>query len=127
MFNLLTAVLAAAEMSAQEILADAGMTILIGVVVVFAVLLLLTGIFKVFGLTVSAAGKKPVAVAEKPAAVPAAPVAAAAPIVGNTQTVQTTQEIQNGISAETVAVVSAAVAAVAPAGCQYAVRSIRKA
>lgn len=127
MFNLLTAVLAAAEMSAQEILADAGMTILIGMVVVFAVLLLLTGIFKVFGLSMSAAGKKPVAAAEKPAAVPAAPVAAAAPIVGNTQTVQTTQEIQNGIPAETVAVVSAAVAAVAPAGCQYAVRSIRKA
>ena len=51
----------------------------------------------------------------------------AAPIVGNTQPVSSTQEIQNGIPEETVAVISAAVASVAPAGTQYAVRSIRKA
>ena len=108
---------------AGAILADAGMTILIGLVVVFGVLLLLTGVFKVFGLAMSSADKKAVA----PVA-PASPAAAAvaAPIVGNTQPVQSSPEIQNGIPAETVAVISAAVASVAPAGSQYAVRGIRK-
>ena len=121
MMNLLAA-------SAKEIIADAGMTILIGLVVVFAVLLLLTGIFKVFGMAVSGTGKKesvPAAQAAVPAPVPAAAVVA--PIVGNTETVQSAPEIQNGIPAETVAVVSAAVASVAPAGSQYVVRGIRKA
>ena len=111
---------------AEAILADAGMTILIGLVVVFGVLLLLTGVFKVFGLAMSSADKK--AVAPVAPAVPASPAAAAvaAPIVGNTQPVQSSPEIQNGIPAETVAVISAAVASVAPAGSQYAVRGIRK-
>ena len=36
--------------SAAEILSDAGWTIAIGLVVVFTVLLLLTGIFKLFGI-----------------------------------------------------------------------------
>lgn len=120
MFNYLTA-------SVGEIMSDAGMTILIGLVVVFAVLLLLTGVFKVFGLAVSGGSK---GAESAPAAAPAAPVAAApvaAPIVGNTQPVSSSMEIQNGIPEETVAVISAAVASVAPAGTQYAVRSIRKA
>ena len=114
--------------SVGEIMGDAGLTILIGLVVVFAVLLLLTGIFKIFGLTMSATTgsreKKPQVSAAAPAPV-AAP--AAATIVGNTQPVQSLLEIQNGIPEETVAVISAAVASVAPAGSQYAVRSIRKA
>ena len=110
---------------AGEILMDAGLTTAIGLVVVFSVLLLLTGVFKVFGLAVSSTGKQ----ADSPSPAPApAPVAApaAAPIVGNTETVQSAPEIQNGIPAETVAVISAAVASVAPAGSQYAVRGIRK-
>ncbi len=108
---------------AGEILMDAGLTTAIGLVVVFSVLLLLTGVFKVFGLAVSSTGKQ----ADSPSPAPA-PVAApaAAPIVGNTETVQSAPEIQNGIPAETVAVISAAVASVAPAGSQYAVRGIRK-
>ena len=108
------------------ILGDAGMTILIGLVVVFAVLLLLTGVFKLFGMAMSGSGsareenKAPTA----PAAAPAAP--AAAPIVGNTQPVSTEPQIQNGIPDETVAVISAAAAAMAPAGTQYAVAGIHK-
>ena len=59
-------------------------------------------------------------------AAPVAPVAAAAPIVGNTETVSSKPEVDGGVPAETVAVISAAVASVAPEGTQYAVRGIRK-
>lgn len=113
----------ASEVSA--ILGDAGITIVIGLVVVFSVLLLLTGVFKAFGVVVSATQKKENEAVESAVPVVAAPVAA--PIVGNTQEVRTTPEIQNGIPAETVAVIGAAVASMAPAGSQYAVRGIRKA
>ena len=113
--------------NAAQILGDAGMTVLIGFTVVFSVLLLLTGIFWLFGKMMSA-GKK---AAPNPApATPAAPapVAApvAAPIVGNTVPVATKPEVDGGIPEETVAAISAAVAAVAPQGSQYAVRGIRK-
>lgn len=111
--------------TAGAILGDAGMTILIGLVVVFAVLLLLTGVFKLFGTVMSKAGNAPAETeTPAPAAAPAAP--AAAPIVGNTQPVSTEPQIQNGISDETVAVISAAAAAMAPAGTQYAVTNIQK-
>ena len=103
-------------------LGDAGMTVLIGFTVVFLVLLLLTGVFKLFGMLMSGTEKETAPVT--PAA-PAAP-AAAAPIVGNTAEVRTVPEVQNGIPEETVAVISAAVASVTPAGSQYAVRGIRK-
>lgn len=108
------------------ILSDAGLTILTGLVVVFGVLLLLTGIIKVFGMAVSGLEKKGDAIPVAPAAAPAAAPAVAAPIVGNTEEVRTTPEVQNSIEPETVAVISAAVAAVAPAGTQYAVAGIRK-
>lgn len=108
------------------ILGDAGMTTLTGLVVVFGVLILLVAIFKVFGSVMSKAGSEEKA-APAPAAVPAAaPAPAAAPIVGNTETVRTSPEVQNGIPAETVAAISGAVAAMAPAGKQYAVQGIRK-
>lgn len=115
----------AEEVSTGAILSDAGLTILIGLVVVFAVLLLLTGVFRLFGEIMSRLGEK----AETAKAVEKiAPVAAAAApaIVGNTQPVTTAPAVQNGIAPETVAVISAAVAAVAPAGTQYAVSAIRK-
>ena len=51
---------------------------------------------------------------------------AAAPIVGNTETVSSKPDVDGGIPVETVAVISAAVASVAPAGTQYAVKGIRK-
>ena len=116
---------------AGAILRDAGLTIATGVVVVFGVLLLLTGVFKVFGMIVSSTEKgEKNAPAATPVAAPASTQAAtpvAAPIVGNTAEVRTAPEIQNGIPEETVAVISAAVASVAPAGSLYAVRGIRKA
>lgn len=109
------------------IMSDAGLTILTGFVVVFGVLLLLTGIIKVFGMAVSGLEKKGDVIPAAPVAAPVAPAAAvAAPIVGNTAEVSSTPEVQNGIEPETVAVISAAVAAVAPAGSQYAVAGIRK-
>ena len=110
--------------NASAILGDAGMTIAIGFIVVFAVLLLLTGVFKVFGMIMSR-GNKETETASAPAATPVA-APAVAPIVGNTETVSSKPEVQGGIPAETVAVISAAVASVAPAGSQYAVRGIRK-
>lgn len=108
-----------------SILGDAGITIAIGLTVVFLVLLLLTGVFKVFGMIMSAGNKEE----EVPAPVaPVAPAAAApvAPIVGNTETVNSKPDVDGGVPAETVAAISAAVASVAPAGTQYAVKGIRK-
>ena len=111
-----------------SILADAGSVIAIGLSVVFLVLLLLTGIFKVFGMLMS---RKPEVKAETPAVKAPAPVAAAtapaaAPVVGNTEKVSSKPDVDGGVPAETVAVISAAVASVAPAGTQYAVKGIRK-
>lgn len=117
------------DVDVGALLGDAGMTILIGLVVVFAVLLLLTGIFKLFGMVMSGiegAGKTAAPAADVPApaaaTVPAAPAAA----VGNTETVSTAPAVQNGIPDETVAAIGAVVAALAPAGTQYAVSGIRK-
>lgn len=115
-----------AKETAASILSDAGLTIVIGIVVVFAMLLLLVFVIKVFGTLMSRIDKleatlPPVAAAEP---VPAASVPIAAPIVGNTEPVSTCPEIQNGIEDEVVAAISGAVACMAPAGTQYAVRRI---
>ena len=115
------------DVDVGALLGDAGMTILIGLVVVFAVLLLLTGIFKLFGMVMSGIERggqsaAPAAAAPAVATVPAAPAAA----VGNTETVSTVPAVQNGIPDETVAAIGAVVAALAPAGTQYAVSGIRK-
>lgn len=120
-----------AKETAGVILGDAGLTILIGMVVVFAVLVLLVFVIKAFGTIMSrldniekATGAAPVAA---PAVAPvAAPAVAAAVAVGNTEPVSTKPEIQNGIADETVAAISGAIACMAPAGKQYAVRSIMK-
>ncbi len=110
-----------------EIMSDAGLVIAIGLIVVFSMLVLLTLVFKLFGKVMSR-DEQPIDMTAAPAVKPApvAPVAPVAAMVGNTQPVTTTPAVQNGIPAETVAVISAAVAAVAPAGTQYAVSSIRK-
>ena len=118
-----------ASAAAGQILGDAGMTVLIGFTVVFAVLLLLTGVFKLFGMLMSTGKKKGDEMPSAAAPVVSAPTASApvsAPIVGNTETVASKPDVDGGIPEETVAVVSAAVASVAPAGTQYAVRGIRK-
>lgn len=109
-----------------SILGDAGITILIGFVVVFLMLLLLTGVFKLFGLIMSAGEKKEETFAPSVPVAPAAPAAPVAPIVGNTETVSSKPDVDGGVPAETVAAISAAVASVAPAGTQYAVKGIRK-
>lgn len=112
-----------------EILGGAATTFAIGFTVVFMVLLLLTGVFKLFGIIMSIPKKKKEA--DIPAmppipADPVAPAAAEAPIVGNTETVASQPDVDGGIPAETVAAISAAVASVAPEGTQYAVRGIKK-
>lgn len=113
------------NVSAGALAGEALITIVIGMVVVFAVLLLLTGVFKLFGLIMSSLEKnKPVPEPEFPVA-PAA-IASAAPAVGNTETVASTPDVDGGVPAETVAAISAAVASVAPEGTQYAVKGIKK-
>lgn len=110
-----------------SILADAGSVIAIGLMVVFLVLLLLTAIFKIFGIAMSATqDEEQTPAPQAPVAPVAAPAAAAAPIVGNTETVSSKPDVDGGVPAEEVAVISAAVASVAPAGTQYAVKSIHK-
>lgn len=116
--------------NAGQILSDAGSVIAIGLTVVFLVLLLLTGVFKLFGVVMSgqeSVEQVPAHTTPKAPVAPVAPVAApAAPIVGNTETVSSKPDVDGGIPAETVAVISAAVASVAPEGTQYAVKGIRK-
>ena len=109
-----------------SILADAGLTIAIGFSVVFLVLLLLTGIFKVFGIVMSMKPQTAEIPAPAPAAVPAPAAPAEAPIVGNTEQVSSKPDVDGGIPAEEVAVISAAVASMAPEGTQYAVKGIHK-
>ena len=113
---------------ATNILADAGSVIAIGFTVVFLVLLLLTMIFKIFGVAMSGMeeGKETSHPTAKAAVSAPASTPAAAPIVGNTETVSSKPDVDGGIPEETVAVISAAVASVAPAGTQYAVKGIRK-
>lgn len=121
-----------AKETAGAILSDAGLTILIGMVVVFAVLVLLVFVFKAFGTIMSRleniekATVAAPATATAPVAVPAAPAPAAAVAVGNTEPVSTKPEIQNGIPDETVAAISGVIACMAPDGMQYAVRSVMK-
>lgn len=110
-----------------SILGDAGITIAIGFTVVFLVLLLLTGVFKVFGMIMSAGDKEEDIFLQDVRDIATAPAAApTAPIVGNTETVSSQPDVDGGVPAETVATISAAVASVAPAGTQYAVKGIRK-
>ena len=109
-----------------SILADAGMTIAIGFSVVFLVLLLLTGIFKVFGIVMSMKPQNTEIPAPAPVAAPAPAAAPVAPIVGNTEQVASKPDVDGGIPAEEVAVISAAVASMAPEGTQYAVKGIHK-
>ena len=94
----------------SEMLGDAGMTVLIGIVVVFAVLLILTFVFWLFG-KVAGSGNKPAAAKPAPKAV-AAPAAAPAPVV------------EDGIPEEVVAVIAAAVAAMSDGNTRFAVRRI---
>ena len=110
--------------SVGEILGGAATTFVIGFSVVFMVLLLLTGVFKVFGTIMSLKEDAPAEISSLPAT-PAAP-AVSAPIVGNTETVASKPEVDGGIPAETVAAISAAMASVAPEGTQYAVKGIKK-
>lgn len=102
----------------NTMLGDAGMTVLIGIVVVFSVLALLTFVFWLFGAVAGSGSKK--AAAPKPAPVPkAAPapkkaVAAPAPA----------PVVDGDVPEEVVAVIAAAVAAMSDGGTRYAVRRI---
>ncbi len=101
-------------------LGDAGMTILIGLVVVIGTLLMLTGIFYLFGFIMSATSKpkKKKEEPKKETAVAAAPPAKA-PVPVPT--------VQSGISGEVVAAIAAAVAMMAPEGKRYAIKSVSRA
>jgi len=101
-----------------ERFAGAGMTVLIGLVVVFSVLILLTFIFFLFGKVVGRGKtpKKPSAPVKKaePAVQPAAvPRAVPAPVV-------------DGISEEVVAVIAAAVSAMAGPAASYTLRRVQR-
>ncbi len=102
-------------------LGDAGMTVLIGLVVVIGTLLVLTGIFYLFGFVMSSADRKAKKAAAKKAvetatvSTPEQTVAPAAPVV------------QAGISGEVVAAIAAAVAMMAPEGKRYAIKSVSRA
>lgn len=115
--------------TASGILSDAGLTILIGVTVVFGVLLLLTGVFKAFGVVMSGLEKKTETPAPAPKAAPAAPAApvvTAAPAV-DLGPVMSSAQVRNGIKPEETAVIAAAVAASMPAGQKYTITKIDRA
>lgn len=109
--------------TAGEILSDAGLTIVIGLVVVFGVLLLLTGVFKGFGVVMSGTQK------EEEDTTASAPVAK--PVAVQTPTpavdlgpVMSSAQVRNGIEPETTAVIAAAVATCMPAGQKYSITKI---
>lgn len=92
---------------------SSGMVVLIGVVVVFSVLLLLTSIFWFFGKAVGGTQKK-----ETPAPIPVKkPAVAPAPA----------PVVSGDVSDEVVAVIAAAVAAMSADGTEYVIRRIRPA
>lgn len=94
-----------------DLLSNAGMTVLIGIVVVFSVLLILTFVFWLFGKVAGAGANKPAEAKPVAKAAPAAP-AAPAPVV------------EDGIPEEVVAVIAAAVAAMSDGNTRFAVRRI---
>lgn len=106
--------------SAGAILKDAALTIVIGFTVVFCVLLLLTGIFKAFGVAMEKLQSKekvekvPV-IQEK--VQPVAEVADIGPVLSQAQ-------IRNGISDEQAAVIATAVAMSMPAGEKFTIKKI---
>ena len=107
--------------SSGEILSGAGLTILIGLVVVFAALIALTFIFWLFGKFAGTGRSKsdqPASAAPSPAPVKTVP-AAQKPIPA--------PQVQAGISEEIVAAISAAVMSMAPEGKQYVIRSVSRA
>ena len=103
-----------ASMNTGALLSNAGMTVLIGIVVVFAVLLILTFVFWLFGKVAGAGASK--SAEPKPAvkAAPAAPAVSAAPA----------PVVEDGIPEEVVAVIAAAVAAMSDGNTRFAVRRI---
>lgn len=119
--------LAAAEngegMTTAEILQNAGETILIGVVVVFSVLILLTIVFYLFGWIMDRISGKPKAPAKPatPVAAPAkaAPTAPAAPVKKAASAANAEDEV--------IAVIAAAIAAMGAAeGKRYAVKKVTR-
>lgn len=90
---------------------EAGVTVIIGIVLVLGVLVLLTLIFWAFGRVMERLSRKNTPpVAEPPAKAPAPP------------TIETATDDED----EVVAVIAAAVAAMAPEHTQYTVRRIRE-
>ena len=106
--------------TAGAIMADAALTIVIGFVVVFAVLLLLTSVFKVFGVVM----KKLQSGHQEE--IPSQPIKTeSTPAVSvDLGPVMSTARIRNGISDEQAAVVAAAVAATLPATEKYTITKI---
>ncbi len=103
-----------AAVDTTALLSEAGMTVLIGLCVVFVALLLLTVVFWAFGVVARA--KSNAAEAPTPQIVPTPKnTPAVAPVV------------EDGIPEEVVAVIAAAVAAMSDGNTQYAVRRIRAA
>jgi len=106
------------QASQNTIQVSDGMTVVIGLVVVFAVLLCLTGIFYLFGFVMdkvnNTSKSKKTETKETPKKSPA-PKPVPAPVV------------EKGISGEVVAAIAAAVASMAPEGKRYALKSVSRA
>lgn len=102
-----------AAIDTNALLSEAGMTVLIGLAVVFTALLLLTCVFWLFGV-IAKKGESPNNQATNTVSTPK-PAVIPAPIV------------ENGVSDDIVAVIAAAIAAMSDGETQYAIRRIRPA
>ena len=98
-----------AAVNTSALLSEAGMTVLIGLAVVFAALLLLTCVFWLFGLFARKGGKS----AEQATAPAAIPATVPTPVV------------EDGVSDEIVAVIAATIAAMSDSQTRYTIRRIR--
>ena len=120
LFTFLAAADAGEGMTVGESMANAGQTILIGLVVVFSVLILLTLIFYLFGRIMDRKGGK--APAQAKPAVKSEPVPPAAPVK-----MAAASPVTAADDDEVIAVIAAAVAAMgASDGKRYAVRKVTR-
>ena len=106
----------AAGKSVSKLVVSDGMTVIIGFSVVFSVLLVLTGIFYLFGFVMDKINKPKKNESAKSAML--APVPATAPA--------SAPAVQDGVPGEVVAAIAAAVEMMAPQGKRYAVKSVSR-
>ncbi len=118
-FSLFHDYIEAAGKSVSKLVVSDGMTVVIGISVVLATLLVLTAIFYLFGFVMDK-------INQPKKSKTAAPAKAEAPVKATPTAPAKAPVVQSGIPGEVVAAIAAAVAMMAPEGKRYAVKSVSR-